>query len=236
MAVWRSGLVLVCASVAVPAACSLSGTDDLATANQNDSGSTDASNASDASQDVAVAPDVSPTPNDAGQDAANPPNVDSGAPNILTNGDFELGCAGWSVSFGFLSESSTAYEGSKSCKFCMDTNWEAFLQREQNGLAVKAGEEYVGDIWFRPVSTPEQLADAGYVSSSLWISAGGGDGKATPGPPPTSGWSRASTLFTIPADTDTAYLTFHLQQQGNPAAVGNVICVYVDSASLRRIK
>jgi hypothetical protein len=233
MVVWRNGIVLLCASIAVPAACSLATTDDLSTATQGDGGNSDAS---DAYYDGAVVADTSSAKGDAGQDAPDATTlVDSGAPNLLTNGDFELGCAGWDVEFGFISESSVAYEGAKSCKFCMDTNWEAKLTRAESA-AVKAGEQYVGDIWFRPATTAEELADAGYVGSSLWISAGGAYGNPTAGPPVANSWSRASTLYAIPVDADTVRLTFHLQQQGNPAAVGNVVCVYLDSAGIRRIK
>ena len=61
--------------------------------------------------------------------------------NLLSNADFELGCAGWKTTFGFITEGDVARNGTRSCKFCMDTNWETFLEQTVT-VPVKKGETY----------------------------------------------------------------------------------------------
>jgi hypothetical protein len=158
-----------------------------------------------------------------------------GQPNLLVNGDFELGCAGWDKSFGFISDAPIAHSGSHSCKFCMDTNWEAFFQ-QANAATVGIGESYYGELWVRAANIPE---DAGFVSDDLDIletAAGGTLTGPTAGPFPIgSGWVRVTTIWKTTAVGTEIGLRFRLQQSGNPASVGNVICVYVDDAVLRRM-
>jgi len=178
---------------------------------------------------------------DAPVDASVPP-ADSSDPepdagtsvNLLANADFELGCAGWKVEFGFIAESEIARNGTRSCKFCMDTNWEAFLEQRVT-VPVKSGDTYVGEIWMRAAGPPASLVAAGFVGSSLTISAGASEDE-TDGPPISSEWSRLTALLTVDNDRSSMTFSTRLQQTGNPADVGNVICVYVDDAALRPLK
>lgn len=154
-------------------------------------------------------------------------------PNLLINGDFELGCAGWTPSFGFVSEATVAHGGARSCKFCMDTNFEATLSRSTK-VAGKKGQTYIAEIWYQAASSVPSLEAAGYVGSSLTLSGVGDVGAPTPGPPLDGSWQRTTTLVSLDnSDSVQIEVELRLQQSGNPAAQGNVICVFVDDAALR---
>jgi hypothetical protein len=177
-------------------------------------------------------------------DAAADADADSGPINLLTNGDFELGCAGWNAEyqkyFGFTSESGVARSGAGSCRFCMDTNWEAFFEQRVQ-VPVKAGEKFVGEIWIRAAKPPSELSTAGMEGTSLSVTVGGGGGTGTsstggPSVPSDTEWTRITTVRNVQTDASSLTLRLRLQQSGNPASVGNVICVYVDDAVLRRME
>jgi hypothetical protein len=157
-----------------------------------------------------------------------------GGPNLLTNGDFELGCAGWDVAFGFMSEATEAHGGKGSCKFCMDTNWEAFLEQRVT-TSVEAGRTYYIEGWFKPAKTVAELDQEGFVESNIRVTSPGADVDFTNGPTFTGEWQRATAIFkpTLPANELEGAL--RLQQTGNPADQGNVICVYVDDVVMRRL-
>lgn len=157
----------------------------------------------------------------------------STAPNLLVNGDFELGCAGWDVSFGFVSESSEAHGGTGSCKFCMDTNFEALLSRDAT-VDAKKGDTYVADVWMKAADTVNNLKAAGYIGNSLQVESTGDSPDFTDGPVLDGSWQHNTTLVTLTQDTNKLTFHYHLQQSGNPAQQGNVICVYVDDAAIRK--
>jgi len=186
-----------------------------------DAGGTDTSSSSSSSGSPATdasPPDAGPAP----------------APNLITNGDFELGCAGWNTAFGFMSEASEAHGGTKSCKFCMDTNWEAFLEQTVTAN-VEAGKTYYVEAWLKPAKTLSELDTAGYVESNLRVKSPGANIDPTNGPTATGDWVRSTAIFkpTLPANE--LDVDVRLQQTGNPAATGNVICFYVDDVVLRRL-
>jgi hypothetical protein len=157
-----------------------------------------------------------------------------GAPNLLTNADFELGCAAWEPSFGSISEASEAHGGKASCKFCMDTNWEATLEQSVK-VTVEAGKTYYAEAYFKPALSLQSLDTAGYVENNLRVSSPGAGNDFTNGPVLTGDWLRNTSLFkpTLPANE--LYVQFRLQQTGNPADQGNIICFYVDDVVLRRL-
>lgn len=168
---------------------------------------------------------------EAGSDGSSSGSTD----NLVVNGDFELGCAGWENGFGFVSESSVVHGGKGSCKFCMDTNWEAYFDRHVK-LTAKTGETYVADAWFKAASSVAALESAGYVGASLSISSKVEQYQSTDGPPLDGTWQHVTTLLTLTRDEPDLLVRFRLQQSGNPASVGNVICVIVDDAALRLVK
>jgi len=177
--------------------------------------------------------DAAVSSSDGGTEAA----TDAGNPtpgNLLINGDYELGCAKWEVSFGFISEATTIHNGKASCKFCMDTNWEAFLSQTVK-VPVSAGESYYGEVFVKPAGMVADLTTAGYVGGNLIVDNQAQEDKGTDAPPLLDNkWQRTTTLYTVTKPYDEIGLTIRLQQSGNPAANGNVICVYVDDAVLRR--
>jgi hypothetical protein len=133
-----------------------------------------------------------------------------------------------------MSEATTAHGGSGSCKFCMDTNWEAFLEQNVK-IPVEAGKTYYAEAWFKPAKTIAELETAGYVENNLRASSPGAGNDFTNGPTLTGDWQRVTSLFkpTLPANE--IYVQFRLQQTGNPADVGDVICFFVDDVVLRRL-
>lgn len=178
------------------------------------------------------------TPSDAGGSSGGDSGgtSSSGGPNALINGDFELGCAGWSANAAFLSEATVVHNGAHSCKYCMDTNFEAQLHRSAT-IGGKKGETYTGEIWYQAASSVSALTTAGYVGSSLQLSTLADLPAPTPGPPLDGTWQRTTTLITLDhGDSASVNLTLRLTQSGNPASVGNVICVYVDDAAVRLLK
>ena len=158
---------------------------------------------------------------------------DAGSPNLLINGDFELGCAGWNASFGFVSEDTVAHSGAKSCKVCMDTNWEMTFTRDA-ALTGHKGETYVADVWLHGAAGSATMQQQGFRSDDLSLFWSGGGVDPTPGPQLDSTWLHASTLTTLSADETQLTFSFHMTQAGNPASVGDVICVYVDDAAIRK--
>jgi len=159
----------------------------------------------------------------------------SGGANVLTNGDFELGCAGWDVAFGFVSEATdVVHGGAKSCKFCMDTNFEATLTRSAT-VPLNKGDTYTGDVWIHAGGGVQAMKSAGYTGSALLVTASGEGDSSTDGPPLDGTWQHMTTLTTFSRQNDAIQLVVHLQQSGNPAAQGNVICVYVDDANVHKL-
>ena len=178
----------------------------------------------------------SPT-GDGGGSTSSGSTGDPGGANLLLNGDFELGCAGWDVAFGFVSESTATFHGgTRSCKFCMDTNFEAELNRDVKGLGGKAGQTYAAEVWMHSASSVDALKTAGYSGSALALETPLDHPSATDGPPLDGSWQRLTSLITLSKDVDTMNYTIHLQQEGNPAQQGNVICVFVDDAVLKLLK
>jgi hypothetical protein len=167
-------------------------------------------------------------------DAALPDANDAGGLNLLQNGDFELGCAGWEASFGSFTESPQAYAGTTACRFCMDTNWEAFFTQSVN-VPVQAGESYYAEIWVQAASSLGSLADAGLVGQELLLSTPAKDQSSASNQPVAAQWGRITTLLKTTQAAKSLTLDYRLQQQGNPADKGGVICVLLDNAVLRRL-
>jgi hypothetical protein len=161
-------------------------------------------------------------------------HADAGAPNLLTNGDFELGCAGWTPSFGTVSESSVAHTGAGSCEFCMGTNWEAFFDQTVT-MPVGANETYFAAIWSRGASSPLALEDAGLVGEELLLETQGPDESTASNMLVPADWARVTSILKTTVDAGSITVEFRLQQQGNPAETGGVICVLLDDAVVQRV-
>lgn len=169
-----------------------------------------------------------------GQDGSSPHSdggsSDAGKENLLSNGDFELGCAGWSAYFGNISESGTARSGAGSCKFCMVGNWEAFAEQDIK-MQVGANETYVAQIWVQGVQSSAELEDAGIRGGQTQIGTGPDHSTGSNSPIPET-WERMTAILTTTKASDTLSFAFRLEKSGD-APVNN-ICVLLDDAILYR--
>ncbi|WP_146651677.1 hypothetical protein [Labilithrix luteola] len=197
---------------------------------------TDAGNAS---QDSASLPDVTTGGSDTGSDATLSPedggaDADATPPNLLTNGDFEFGCAAWGAAFGSVQASSTARSGAGSCKFCMGSNWEAFFEQTVK-MPVAANETYVAEVWTQGAMSPSDLTDAGFYGEMLYVTSLNTSKDSPSLTPASATWQRLTALVKTTAASDAVTVSYRLQQQQPAKQSGGVVCILVDDASLRRM-
>lgn len=177
--------------------------------------------------------DASDDATDRATDANNLPDVSPAGPNLLTNGDFELGCAGWTVSDGTLTESSLARGGAKSCVYCSEEQFYTDVENVRR-IDIVEGERYFAEVWLR-TEGPTALSNPPELLIYTFETVGGQGnqiGAATGGPPFVSGdWVRLTALLT--ADRDAKGIAFQLRYTDEPANVGK--CVHIDDATMYRL-
>lgn len=157
-----------------------------------------------------------------------------GPPNLLKNGELDVNCANWSPIAGEASVASIARTGAGSCRFCMGTRAEAIFEQKVD-LTVKAGDEFAGELWLRAADTPSSLVSAGLLGTAIAISDDVVENAYASGPSaPDESWARVPATFTAQRDRAALWMRLRLQQKGDPADAGGVICVYIDDAALRR--
>lgn len=182
-------------------------------------------------------PEVGPGASQDGSDssvASDAGDADSASPNLLTNGDFELGCAGWETAFAQVKADMTARSGAGSCKVCMNDNWEAFFEQTVK-MAVAADETYFAELWTQGASSPAELDDAGFQGEELWVSSENAGLSKGPWGHVGASWQRVTSLVKTTAASDSVTITYRLQQVQPAKQSGGVVCVLVDDASLRRM-
>ncbi len=165
---------------------------------------------------------------DAASDAADG-DADSGAdaPNLFTNGDFELGCAGWEAEQGTLAdETTTVHSGSRACRVCTATGG-AVVVRQQLEVAVAAGETFFAEAYVRAVpgdagvtSAPTQASIATY-ESGVAVEASPSTGPALDGT-----WRPLSAVLRTTRPATTLVVRFQTTSGGG--------CLLVDDARLTR--
>lgn len=204
------------AALAALAACA--DTSGLTGGEAADAASGDAS-AEAAAVDGGTGTDASPAP-EGGGDAGVPPN-------LLQNGDFELGCAGWdSVSGAIVTEDTESRSGLRSCRVCTASPFGVGLA-QRFVAPVSPGERFAGEIWLR--DAPDAAAVDG-VSVTLEISDVNGAfvTRSSANPlPPSSAWARTTTLLTVPDGG--AKLTFDIELEGASR------CALIDDARMTRL-
>ena len=155
-------------------------------------------------------------------------------PNLLKNGELDVNCANWSPIAGEASVASVARTGAGSCRFCMGTRAEAIFEQKVD-LTVKAGDKFAGELWLKAADTPSSLVSAGLLGTSIAISDDVLENTYASGPTaPDESWARVPASFTAQRDRAALWMRLRLQQKGDPADAGGVICVYIDDAALRR--
>lgn len=197
----------------------------------------DGGDVSDASGDSTLASsppsaDASSAERDGSSPASDGAPSEAGPTNLLSNADFELGCAGWSAYFGNLSENGAARSGTGSCKFCMEGNWEAFAAQDI-AMQVGANETYVAQVWLQGVQSPAELEDAGIRGGQTQIGTGADQSTGSNSPIPET-WERMTAILTTTKASDTLSFAFRLEKAGD-APVDN-ICVLLDDAILYRMQ
>ena len=136
-----------------------------------------------------------PDASDATTDAAFPDaRSDASAVNLLVNGDFELGCAGWSQSNATLQDQSPGRDGGSACKVCAKSaGVDAFVF--QRIMPAVTGRTYVGEAF---VSAAFDAGPSTVRSCDLVVeSAGPVEVKRANGTaaPLTNEWQRVSVLL-----------------------------------------
>jgi len=171
---------------------------------------------------------------EAGGEETGKPTDDAGATdaggngaNVLTNGDFELGCGIWQQNGATLTADTTARSGGTSCLVCGNaglTVWSIY----QTVDAVP-GATYTGEAWVRAPST-DASATATAMSVSIAVESATNLPQLaeTPGPASLEAtWKKGATAI---ARTDKQATTITLGILSR-AAGG---CFLVDDAVLRR--
>lgn len=195
------------------------------------------SDAGDDARESADLPEVGPGVTESGTDgsvSSEAGAADAAAPNLLTNGDFELGCAAWGTAFGQVKADSTARSGAGSCKFCMNDNWEAFLEQTVS-TPVAANETYFAEVWTQGVLSPAELENAGFEGEEVWVSSKNAGLSKGPRGQVGATWQRVTSLVKTTAASDSVTISYRLQQAQPAKQTGGVVCVLVDDASLRRV-
>jgi hypothetical protein len=156
----------------------------------------------DAASDAPIVDPAPPPPApDAPTDGDGP--FDAG-PNLLTNGDFENGCAGWAVNLlGTMAVGDPlARHGSESCRVCrvsLDGGYE--FVNYATLTSVPPGT-YVFEAWVR--SAPDGGPPPSSIQSRVSVLDKKGmslkDGPTSPGITVTDVWSMTSALVTFSGD------------------------------------
>ena len=184
--------------------------------------------------------DVSPVDGDAGADSAADGSEDGAkdaaddAPNLLTNGDFELGCGGWSTNStaGDLTESTNPppHGGAKSCLVCGKGDAGTTYPIYKN-VTVDApqGAQFYAEAYAR--TAPDASAPQSFgIRLDVYAQDGGIAQMGAVTVPPIDGtWSRASTTIDV---TAAGGVLVRLTLRASPLDS----CFLVDDARLVRTK
>lgn len=140
-------------------------------------------------------------------------------PNLLSNSDFELGCAGWSGNTAALDSSSVSHRGSGACKVCPTASTGLFLFGVTRN--VKAGERYYAEVWVRTVAEDGGVREP----ELLGMRTNAEVGPASTGSVSRGTYSRLGAFFT--PSSDGTSLTFLLTMYE---------CVIADDALLVQLQ
>jgi hypothetical protein len=166
---------------------------------------------------------VTPTQSDASV-------ADAASGNLLTNGDFELGCAGW---FGFESrteDSNQGRNGGKACMVCGDPTVDGFgIEARVPIDKLTVGKTYVGEVWVR--AAPSDASAAPDPRAVFYLNdkemATYIESKESAPVTADSTWKRLSVVITVRPGTTDLELDVLLHERAT--------CILVDDAVVRPI-
>jgi hypothetical protein len=174
-------------------------------------------------------PESGTTPTDAATmplDADATTDADAGAPltNLAANGDFTLGCAGWTTTEGTSSSFANGRSGS-ACQVCATGPDLDFSQTIP--FTTAPNQQYYGEVWVRaPVDTGPPI---GLSVINEFANGGNEDPVTTTGPAATTTWTKVTALLTTQADGVGVSLDITLT-----GVSGH--CVVLDDAVVTRLK
>lgn len=160
----------------------------------------------------------------------------AGTSNVLTNGDFARGCAGWTAfgttgtSDGVVAESEpTGHSGGPSCRVCRTSSFGGVLGIEQPvSRSIAVGEVVSGNVWVRGVPDAGALTKVQMFVSTRTTPDAVKDEVSSPAGDvtPTDEWKQASQVLTASGAAGAAVLIVKAE---SPSGKG---CFLVDDAEL----
>lgn len=196
-------------SVAVGVACSTFSSSDEPSPDPREAGSDAQGSNPEASTDAGAAPDAAPD-----------------VVNLLSNGDFEIACAGWTGGYSALTEDPLSRSG-KSCRVCAAADSNFSIGQSAPALA---GRTYVFEAYVR--AAEEAGAPTGALEVDLRVAdlvEGGTLARTISNTAiPTSQWQRVAGLL---ADASTGRLEVNVLS-GDYGTAGNRKCFLIDDALL----
>jgi hypothetical protein len=206
---------------AVGGACSsFSSGDTTSSLDAGEGGAADAPDekSDEASSDATSAPDVTPQ-GDGSSDAE----------NLFANGDFELGCIGWSGSYSSFTDDSVAHSPSKSCRVCA-TATVTFTIGKSVPRPILPGETYIAEAYVHAASAAGTPTSALRVVLNVYNGAVLAKTTTATGAIPGSTWTKIGGLIDVGGDGGTQLdVSF---ESGDPGDGGN--CYLIDDARLYR--
>lgn len=154
--------------------------------------------------------------------------TDSGAsgdtasePSLLTNGDFESGCAAWAIDYGTLAVTTAAHGGKGACKVCGDRAYQISQKIEGGSLVV--GKKYVAEAWIRRAS-PDGGVGSAFVETAAFDDKGDSMGAVSSGNVPlTDDFQRVTAIVTYGSGARSAEI--------HVGSTDPNTCIVVDDAS-----
>lgn len=151
---------------------------------------------------------------------------ESGAPNQVLNGDFELGCAGWTNYKASASVSSDARSGKSSCLVCSTGSaaYEPMAVYQLLSPAPKNGQKMLVEAWVKAAPGTTALSPV-----AVWTDIGGiSQGEASVVPSTT--WQSVSSLS--PVHDSATGVSASIGSVGSAAPVPTGRCFLVDDVTV----
>jgi hypothetical protein len=209
---------VVVALASIAAGCGSFGGSD-GTLAQEDAGSLDASTTDGSRGDSGSAMD-------AGSSVI--PIVDAGPTNLLTNGDFELGCANWGAAGGTIAPSDVPHNGAHSCMVCADNSGSSFFPQRFDAK-FPPGAQLTGWMWVRAVPTGSVTSVRALVSGFAF-QVDTAVIRADSQPIVASAWFQAPFILKVPPDIDGGTTSVEIRIWGMDKGG----CALIDDAVLYR--